>query len=532
MPWLRGGTVSVTNGSTAVTGTNAAFDANARVGDAFVGPDGLNYEIANVASATVISILPAYKGATVSGATYAIMPVQGYPKLMVDAFNQLRLQFGEKLAALGTTGNYDTLPVNKGGTGGNSASGALDALALRDYTQNINVNGFGVRGSNNTLANQQGGYAAWNESGAGEMTFICNKGAGAGGFVWRTINSGNTVESSRMVLSGAGVLTVPSLTLGSFLTVANGGTGGNTQATARGGLGLGGVSTENVVPQTKGGTGRTDGRVIFSEVGVQQAAALYSTQGLYIGWNAGSQGEGHFICNQGGGIGGFTWRTVNANNTATGPVMTYAQDGTLTVPAGAVPSADGNANMGRANLRWANYYGVAGAINTSDAREKTPVSPMTSAEIEASMLLGKEIGTFQWLESIKDKGDEARKHVGMTVQRAIELMTQKGLDPMAYAFICYDEWPSEREIITEEIRGNIYSGADISSTNVLVAEFEPYKDFPFYSWEETSRQTVVTKEAVIGGNRYGFRYDQLALFIARGQEERLKRLEALMTPAA
>ncbi|WP_439796859.1 hypothetical protein [Pseudomonas savastanoi] len=100
-----------------MTGVNAAFDANARVGDAFVGPDGLNYEVANVASPTVISILPAYKGATVSGSAYAIMPVQGYPKFLADSFNQLRVQFGDKMAALGTTGNYDTLPVAKGGTG-------------------------------------------------------------------------------------------------------------------------------------------------------------------------------------------------------------------------------------------------------------------------------------------------------------------------------------------------------------------------------------------------------------------------------
>jgi hypothetical protein len=231
MPWLRGGTVSVTNGSTAVTGTNAAFDANARVGDAFVGPDGLSYEITNVASPTVISILPAYKGVTVSGATYAVMPVQGYPKLLVDAFNQLRLQFGDKMAALGTTGNFDTLPVDKGGTGG------------------------------------------------------------------------------------------------------------TTPATARTGLGLGTVSVESTVPVAKGGTGRTDGRVLISELGVQQAAALYNQQGLYIGWNSSSQGEGHFIVNRGGGLGGYSWRSVNAGNTATGPSMTYSYDGLLTVPTLSVTGA-------------------------------------------------------------------------------------------------------------------------------------------------------------------------------------------------
>ncbi|MEQ4254234.1 tail fiber domain-containing protein [Pseudomonas syringae] len=231
MPWLRGGTVSVTNGSTSVTGVNAAFDANARVGDAFVGPDGLNYEIVNVASPSVISILPPYKGSTVSGAAYAIMPVQGYDKMLRDAFNQLRVQFGDKMAALGTTGNYDTLPVAKGGTGG--------------------VN----------------------------------------------------------------------------------------QAEARTGLGLGSVAVENTVPVGKGGTGRTDGRIVFSELGVQQAAALYNVQGMYMGWNSGSQGEGHFVVNKGGGAGGFSWRSVNAANSATGPAMTYSYEGLLTVSSLSVTAA-------------------------------------------------------------------------------------------------------------------------------------------------------------------------------------------------
>ncbi|WP_438301697.1 hypothetical protein [Pseudomonas sp. NMS19W] len=102
MPWLRGGTVAVTTGSTTVVGTNAYFAGNSRVGDAFVGPDGLNYEIANIASESVISIIPAYKGPTVSGSAYAIMPVQGYPKALADSFNALKNQFGGVIAVLGT----------------------------------------------------------------------------------------------------------------------------------------------------------------------------------------------------------------------------------------------------------------------------------------------------------------------------------------------------------------------------------------------------------------------------------------------
>lgn len=130
MVWQRTGTVAVQNGSTTVTGTGVDFAASSRVGDSFIGPDGVSYEVANVASGTVISILPPYKGPTASGADYAIMPVQGYDKMLSDAFNNLNNQFGPKLAALGTTGNYDILPLTKGGTGATDQPGARTALGL------------------------------------------------------------------------------------------------------------------------------------------------------------------------------------------------------------------------------------------------------------------------------------------------------------------------------------------------------------------------------------------------------------------
>ncbi|POP66709.1 tail fiber domain-containing protein [Pseudomonas syringae] len=249
MPWLRGGTVSVTNGSTAVTGVNVAFDANSRVGDAFVGPDGLNYEIANVASPTVISILPPYKGATVSGAAYAIMPVQGYDKMLRDAFNQLRVQFGDKMAALGTTGNYDTLPVAKGGTGAVDIPNALANLGLRGGSNDLLVKSIGFRGAP-VGYNVQGLYMGWNGNGDGGANYICNRGGGLGGHAWWSVNSDNTAAGPVMTYSYNGVLTVSQVSttlvstnqingLTTPITLAQGGTGGKDQATARVALGLG-----------------------------------------------------------------------------------------------------------------------------------------------------------------------------------------------------------------------------------------------------------------------------------------------------
>jgi len=247
MPWLRGGTVSVTNGSTTVVGVNAGFDASARIGDAFIGPDGLNYEVTNVVSPTVISILPAYKGPTVNGSAYAIMPVQGYPKLLADAFNQLRLQFGPQLAALGTTGNYDILPLTKGGTGRADGRAIFSEVGVQQAA---------------ALFGTQGMYFGWNASQSGEGHFVVNKGGGQGGFTWRSVNAANSATGPTMSYSYDGLLTVPSLTTSSPIAVASGGTGGNTPAAARQGLQLSNSATMPAVGTVGQSSGTPTGAII------------------------------------------------------------------------------------------------------------------------------------------------------------------------------------------------------------------------------------------------------------------------------
>lgn len=131
MPWSRTGTVAITAGQTTVTGTGTNFSANARVGDAFLGPDGNWYEVTNIASATVLSILPAYKGATVSGGSYAITPIQGYDKSLRDAISSILQQWGSTLAGLGDVSTENVVPVTKGGTGGTTQAAARTGLGLK-----------------------------------------------------------------------------------------------------------------------------------------------------------------------------------------------------------------------------------------------------------------------------------------------------------------------------------------------------------------------------------------------------------------
>jgi len=151
MSWTRSGTVSVAQNSTTVTGTGTDFAANTRVGDAFVGPDGRQYEITNAPSPTVISILPAYAGPTLAAGNYAIVPIQGYNKDTADALRQASLEVG---------GALDGLEVSVQ----QAADSASAALASRNAAATSEINA----GQSATAALASRNAAATSETNAGQ----------------------------------------------------------------------------------------------------------------------------------------------------------------------------------------------------------------------------------------------------------------------------------------------------------------------------------------------------------------------------
>lgn len=56
----------------------------------------------------------------------------------------------------------------------------------------------------------QGGTVSWNDnSGSGQMCFTCNKGQGAGGFTFATVNAGNTSRVTELSSDGSGHWSAP-----------------------------------------------------------------------------------------------------------------------------------------------------------------------------------------------------------------------------------------------------------------------------------------------------------------------------------
>ncbi|HCN45040.1 MAG TPA: phage tail protein [Pseudomonas sp.] len=131
MPWYRAGTVTATAGQVTITGAGTSFSANARAGDAFQGPDGRWYEVTNIASATVMSILPAYQGATIAAGSYGLAPMQGYVKESADRLRAVVDQWGAVLASLGAVAHQNVVPVSMGGTGSTNQADARSTLGLK-----------------------------------------------------------------------------------------------------------------------------------------------------------------------------------------------------------------------------------------------------------------------------------------------------------------------------------------------------------------------------------------------------------------
>ena len=188
-------------------------------------------------------------------------------------------------------------------------------------------------------------------------------------------------------------------------------------------------------------------------------------------------------------------------------ILKIRTDQTSPIFGSVFPAIDNVSYLGYSGLRWKEIFCANGTINTSDARVKTDVRPLTDNEVAASKDLAKEIGAFKFLSAMTEKGDKAREHIGMTVQRAIEIMRLHDLDPMTYGFICYDKWDDEYEDVSAVPSWNLNS-----ETGDLVQG--PNKS------EETRK---LVKKA---GDLYSFRTEQLLLFIARGFDARLSALES------
>jgi hypothetical protein len=209
MAWYKTGTITVTNGSTTVTGTGTAWIANAGVGEALYAPDGRLYEIVSIASNTAITIAPAYLGTTQATQNYVFVPSQSY-------IRDLAAQ------AADLVNNYSTI-ANTTGVG-KFSDGTVSAPGIR-YSDDLDTGFF--RSASNEVTFVAGGVAQFKYNASG-VSFVTG-GALVGTTSTQTLT--NKTLTSPVITGG----TITGIT---DLTVADGGTGASTATTARTNLGV------------------------------------------------------------------------------------------------------------------------------------------------------------------------------------------------------------------------------------------------------------------------------------------------------
>lgn len=174
-----------------------------------------------------------------------------------------------------------------------------------------------------------------------------------------------------------------------------------------------------------------------------------STPGLYLRLELGS----------GGGYGGFQIRTGGTQkflwyydvNLDESRWATSALDPAIRLPAAGhfLPGSDNTQTLGGASYRWNTVYAGTGAINTSDAREKTKVRSLTPAEVRAIRAVMAGVGVYRWLEAVDRKGEEARLHVGVAAQAVAAAFEAEGLDASRYGLFCADVMEPEQGELEE-----------------------------------------------------------------------------------
>lgn len=182
-------------------------------------------------------------------------------------------------------------------------------------------------------------------------------------------------------------------------------------------------------------------------------------------------------------------------------------DGTLR------PMVDGAFSLGQAGLKASELFATTGVINTCDARHKTELWSLKDAELSVGRRLVREIGVWQWLSEVERKGEDvARWHLSPTVQKAIEIFEEEGLDPLRYGMICHDKWPAEYETV-----------------DAVLELIEPDDE----SGEERYREVSPAYQKLVreAGDLYSFREGQthalMLAAMAADQDAIIARLEAL-----
>lgn len=510
--WYRTGTIALTNGSPAVTGTGTAWIANVQIGEGLVAPDGRIYEVTGIASDTALTISPAYLGSTASGQAYAIAPLRGRiaqllseTSSLLSSFATVRDGIGAGLFPNGTVSTPAIRAAADQDTGlffpaANTlgwVTGGVERLRIVNADLGL---GTTVPAARIHVVGAPLGDAAGNSS---IIAIIAGQtGANSRAFQLQTIRNSNGNSWTGTTLR---IQSVVDATNNAFIDFGPNGTSDlafssgfaayqNMRWTTSGRLGLG-TAVPAVALDIAAGVSRSSNTSYCSHTMVSDGV------------------EAQVAANGGGG-------SVDLRSVTNHPIRLFTNNAERLriLTSGSVrPGADNTQSLGEASFRWATVFAGSGTINTSDERDKVWRGELDEAELRAAKRITRELGIYQWAESYEKKGKDARLHFGVRAQRAFDILKDEGLDWWRYAWACYDKWDEITEPVFEEVtvkKTHIVQKPEeraVEKTEIVMVEVE--ETYEEVEQRDTGKVRIV-REA---GDRYGIRPDQLAFWLIAAQ---------------
>ena len=186
---------------------------------------------------------------------------------------------------------------------------------------------------------------------------------------------------------------------------------------------------------------------------------------------------------------------------------------------------DNAIDLGGSASRFDDIYATNGSIQTSDRNEKQDISSLTATEMRVAARISTGFKTFRWINSVADKGDNARTHTGVIAQDVQAAFTAEGLDAGDYAlFTSATWWETQTDVPAVDAVAAVDATYD-DDGNELTAAVEAVKAADAYTRTDTYDTLAEAPAGATERTRMGIRYPELLAFVGAYNEQRFASIE-------